>query len=59
MVDQTKWGIDIVQQKNKQKASEERKQMRVELAEFIDKCNTYELSRLYDEYRRLRKKIIK
>ena len=41
---------------NKQRAFEERKQMRVELTEYIDKCNTYELSRLYDEYKRLRKK---
>ena len=41
---------------NKQRACEEQKQMRVELAEYIDKCGTYELARLYDEYRRLRKK---
>ena len=41
---------------NKQRAFEERKQMRVELAEYIDKCNTYELSRLYDEYKRLKRK---
>ena len=41
---------------NKQRAFEERKQMRVELNEYIDKCNTYELSRLYDEYKRIRKK---
>ena len=27
-----------------------------ELTEYIDKCNTYELSRLYDEYKRIRKK---
>ena len=41
---------------NKQRAFEERKQMRVVLTEYIDKCNTYELSRLYDEYKRIRKK---
>lgn len=41
---------------NKQRAYEERKQMRVELTEYIDKCNTYELSRLYDEYKRLKKR---
>ena len=41
---------------NKQRAFEERKQMRVEFTEYIDKCNTYELSRLYDEYKRIRKK---
>ena len=40
---------------NKQRAFEERKQMRVELTEYIDKCNTYELSRLYDEYKRIKK----
>jgi len=41
---------------NKQRAFEERKQMRVELVEYIDKCNTYELMKIYDEYKRLRKK---
>ena len=41
---------------NKQRAFEERKQMRVELAKYIDKCGIYELSKLYDEYKRLRKK---
>ncbi len=41
--------------KNKQKAFEDQKQMRVELAEYINKCNTYELARLYDEYKRLKK----
>ena len=41
---------------NKQRAFEERKKMRVELAEFIDKCNTYNLMKLYDEYKRIRKK---
>ena len=40
---------------NKQRAYEEQKQMRVELAEFIDKCNTYELMKIYDEYKRLKK----
>ena len=41
---------------NKQRAFEERKQMRLELAEYIDKCGTYELSKLYDEYKRLKRK---
>ena len=41
---------------NKQRAHEERKQMRVELTEYIDKCNTYELSRLDDEYKRIKKR---
>ena len=31
--------------------------MRVELAEYIEKCDSYEFSKLYDEYKRLRTKI--
>ena len=41
---------------NKQRAYEERKQMRVELAEYINKCDSYEFSKLYDEYKRLKRK---
>ena len=48
--------LDHVRAKNKARVHEEQKQMRVELAEYINKCDSYELSRLYDEYRRLRKK---
>ena len=48
--------LDHVRAKNKAKVNEEQKQMRVELNEYIDKCNTYELSRLYDEYKRLKRK---
>ena len=48
--------LDHVRAKNKARVHEERKQMRTELAEFINKCDSYELSRLYDEYKRLRKK---
>jgi len=48
--------LDHVRAKNKAKVNEERKQMRVELAEYIEKCDSYELSRLYDEYKRLKQK---
>ena len=48
--------LDHVRAKNKAKVNEERKQMRTELAEYIDKCDSYELSRLYDEYKRLKQK---
>ena len=48
--------LDHVRAKNKARVYEERKQMRVELAEYIEKCDSYELSRLYDEYKRLKKK---
>ena len=48
--------LDHVRAKNKARVHEERKQMRTEIAKYINKCDIYELSRLYDEYRRLRKK---
>ena len=48
--------LDHVRAKNKARVHEERKQMRTELAEYINKCDSYELSKLYDEYKRLRKK---
>ena len=47
--------LDHVRAENKARVHEERKQMRVELAEYINKCDSYELSILYDEYKRLKK----
>ena len=41
--------------KNKQKAREQQRDMRDQLAVFILNCNVYELTRLYDEYKRLKK----
>ena len=38
MVDQTRWGIDMVQQENKAKAYEDQKLMRKEVEEFIKNC---------------------
>ena len=48
--------LDHVRAKNKARVHEEQKQMRVELAEYINKCDSYELSRLYDEYKRIKRK---
>jgi len=41
--------------KNKHKAKLEQTAMRDQLAVFILNCNVYELTRLYDEYKRLKK----
>ena len=41
--------------KNKQKARDEQRDMRDQLAFFVVNCNVYELTRLYDEYKRLKK----
>ena len=48
--------LDHVRAENKARVHEERKQMRTELAEFINNCDSYELSKLYDECRRLKRK---
>ena len=41
--------------KNKQKAREQQRDMRDQLAVFVLNCNVYELTRLYNEYKRLKK----
>lgn len=43
--------------KNKAKAQEDRKQMRDEVAFFIFNCNSYELQRMYAEFKRLRREV--
>tara|TARA_Y100001937_G_scaffold7909_1_gene9973 strand:+ start:573 stop:743 length:171 start_codon:yes stop_codon:yes gene_type:complete len=41
--------------KNKQKALNDQKKMRIEIKQFVDNCNVYELSIIYDECKRLKK----
>ena len=41
--------------KNKQKAYEERQDMRDQLAFFVLNCDSYDLMKLYDEFKRLRR----
>ena len=55
MTDQTKWGIDMVQQENKAKVHEEQKIMRDEVAFFVLNCSVFKLQRMYEEMRRLNK----
>jgi len=55
MPDQTLTEIRVVQEINKAKAYEDRKEMRNELINFIEKCDTLQLSKLYDEYKRNKK----
>ena len=55
MTDQTKWGIDMVQQENKAKVHEEQKAMRDEVAFFVLNCSVFKLQRMYEEMKRLRK----
>ena len=42
--------------KNKQKALEDRKKMRIEIKDYVDNCNAYELSIIYDECKRLKRR---
>ena len=55
MTDQTRWGIDMVQQKNKQKVYKEQKEMREEVQDFVANCNVYRLQKMYEEMKRLNK----
>mgnify|MGYP003121099128 CR=1 FL=1 len=45
--------------KNKAKAYEDRQEMKRELNKFIDKCNSYELVRMYSEFKRLKREVWK
>ena len=54
MTDQTRWGIDMVQQKNKERAYKEQKEMRDDLAFYVLNCSVYELQKIYETMRRLK-----
>ena len=41
--------------KNKQKAHEDKVEMKSELIEFIEKSNSYDLQKMYEQMRKLRK----
>tara|TARA_R100000935_G_C2684117_1_gene103890 strand:+ start:347 stop:514 length:168 start_codon:yes stop_codon:yes gene_type:complete len=53
MTDQTRWGIDLVQQKNKAKVHEEQKEMRAEVKNFVSNCSVFNLQKLYKEIKKL------
>ena len=55
MTDQTRWGIDQVQQINKAKAYEDQKDMREELKKFVFNCNTFNLQKMYERMKDLNK----
>ena len=55
MTDQTRWGIDMVQQENKAKVHKEQKIMRDEVAFFVLNCNVFKLQKMYEEMKRLNK----
>ena len=55
MTDQTRWGIDMVQQENKAKAHAEQKSMRDELAFFVMNCTHFQMQELYSEMKRMKR----
>ena len=55
MTDQTRWGIDMVQLKNKQKVYKEQKEMREEVQDFISNCNVFRLQKIYEKMKELKK----
>tara|TARA_R110000751_G_scaffold173023_1_gene279453 strand:+ start:409 stop:576 length:168 start_codon:yes stop_codon:yes gene_type:complete len=54
MTDQTRWGIDMVQQKNKAKAHVEQKEMREEVQKFISICSVFRLQKMYERMKELK-----
>ena len=54
MTDQTRWGIDMVQLKNKQKVYKEQKEMREEVQDFISSCSVFKLQKMHETMRRLK-----
>ena len=55
MTDQTRWGIDMVQQGNKAKVYTEQKEMREEVKNFVSNCNVFKLQKMYEEMKRINK----
>ena len=55
MTDQTRWGIDMVQQQNKAKAYEDQKDVREELKKFVFNCNTFNLQQMYERMKELKR----
>ena len=55
MTDQTRWGIDLVQQENKSKVHAEQKEMRKEIKYFVADCSVFKLQKMYEEMKRLKK----
>ena len=54
MTDQTKWGIDMVQQENKAKAYAEQKTMRDDLAFYVLNCGVYQLQKMTERMKQLK-----
>jgi hypothetical protein len=54
MTDQTRWGIDMVQQENKAKAYKEQKEMRDDLAFFVLNCGVYQLQKMTERMKQLK-----
>ena len=54
MTDQTKWGIDMVQQKNKAKVHAEQKGMRDDISFFVLNCSVFKLQRMHETMRSLK-----
>ena len=49
MTDQTRWGIDQVQQENKAKAHGDQKEMREVVKEYASKCSVFQLQKMYQK----------
>ena len=54
MAEQNEMHFEVIDS-NKQKAHEERIEMKNEIIEFVEKSNSYDLQKMYEQMRKLRK----
>ena len=55
MTDQTRWGIDMVQQENKHREHEEKNEIRDKIAFFIFNCNNFQLQKMKERMEEVKK----
>ncbi len=55
MTDQTRWGIDKVQQENNAKVHAEQKEKREDMVSFVLNCTAYDLQKMYERMKELKK----
>ena len=54
MTDQTRWGIDQVQLKNKLKSNKKQKEIRDNIAFFVFNCNGFQLNKMKERMEELK-----
>ena len=54
MTDQTRWGIDQVQQENKAKVHAEQKEKREDMVSIVLNCTGYDIQKMYERMKEIK-----